>query len=63
VKVSINQDRCIGSGQCVMIACEVFDQNEEGLVVLLDEDPPETVRNRVRQAAQNCPTRVISLTE
>jgi ferredoxin len=46
-----------------MIACEVFDQNEEGLVVLLDDDPPETVRNRVRQAAQNCPTRVISLTE
>lgn len=35
MKVSIDQDKCVASGQCVIAAAEVFDQrDEDGIVVL-----------------------------
>ena len=41
MKVSVDQDKCISSGQCVSHASEVFDQrDEDGVVVLLNENPP-----------------------
>ncbi|MFE0378775.1 ferredoxin [Streptomyces inhibens] len=39
--VSVDQDKCCGAGQCVLLAPEVFDQREEdGTVVLLNPEPP-----------------------
>ncbi|MFF4528981.1 ferredoxin [Streptomyces sp. NPDC001407] len=55
--------RCVGSGQCVMLTPDVFDQDDDGLVVLLQEAPPEDVHDDVRQAAMTCPTQVIRLDE
>ena len=42
VKVHIDQDKCVGAGQCVFASPDVFDQREEdGIVVLLIEEPDE----------------------
>ncbi len=32
-RVTVDRDRCIGAGQCVLSAQEVFDQDETGVVV------------------------------
>jgi ferredoxin len=62
MKVSIDQARCVGSGQCVLVAPEVFDQREEdGIVLLLDESPSEELHDQVREAAQICPALAIEL--
>ncbi|MBO0909821.1 ferredoxin [Arthrobacter sunyaminii] len=54
---------CIGAGQCVFAAPETFDQDDDGLVVLLREDATtETDLASVRQAVNICPSRSISLT-
>ncbi|WP_435852461.1 ferredoxin [Streptomyces sparsogenes] len=37
--VSAERDRCVGSGQCAMLSPEVFDQDDEGLVVEVVEEP------------------------
>jgi ferredoxin len=60
VKVSVDQDKCIGSGQCVLLSPEVFDQrDEDGIVVLLTDNPPEHLAADVHQAAAVCPALAI----
>ena len=62
MKVIIDQDACVASGQCVMAAADVFDQrDEDGVVVLLAENPPDEVAGDVRRAAALCPALAITV--
>lgn len=62
--VSVDEEKCCGAGQCVMVAPEVFDQrDEDGVVALLEEHPPEELHAAVREAATMCPTAAIELSE
>jgi ferredoxin len=64
MKVHVDQERCVGGGQCVLAAPEVFDQCEEdGIVVLLDESPAPALHDRVRGAVVRCPAVAIWLDE
>ncbi|MEU5304305.1 ferredoxin [Streptomyces noursei] len=64
MKVIVDQNKCVASGQCVLTAPEVFDQREEdGIVVLLAENPPEGLVDDVRQAVALCPAQAIWLEE
>ncbi len=60
--VTVDQDRCCASGQCVLVAPEVFDQREEdGIVVLLAAEPEPGLLPRVREAATLCPAAAIAI--
>lgn len=62
--VHVDRDRCLGAGMCALTAPEVFDQDEdEGLVTLLDARPPRERHAAVRVAAGVCPAAAITLTE
>ncbi|MFF5970339.1 ferredoxin [Streptomyces sp. NPDC012769] len=62
--VHVDRHRCLGAGMCALTAPAVFDQDEdEGLVVLLDPSPAEDRRPAVRVAAGVCPAAAISLIE
>jgi ferredoxin len=63
VRVTIDKDRCCGAAQCVIAAPEVFDQGEDGLVLLLAPTPPAESAARVREAADACPSRTIGVHE
>jgi ferredoxin len=64
MKVAVEQDKCVGAGQCVLLAPDVFDQrDEDGSVVLLAENPPAELHEDVREAARVCPAVAIQLTE
>lgn len=62
LRVRINQDLCVGAGLCVVSSSAVFDQrDEDGVVVLLQEFPPEALHDAVRGAARKCPSMAITV--
>ena len=62
MRVTVDQDKCVASGQCVLTAADVFDQrDEDGIVVLLDPHPAAERADDVRQAAALCPARAITV--
>ncbi|RSM65019.1 ferredoxin [Kibdelosporangium aridum] len=64
MNISVDQDKCCGAGTCVLLAPEVFDQrDEDGIVVLLDMQPPAELHATVREAASVCPAAAISVSE
>ena len=64
MRVEVDAPKCVASGQCVLLAPEVFDQQEEdGLVILLDAAPVPDHHDAVRESAAVCPAAAIRLTE
>jgi len=66
IRISVDTTRCIGAGQCVLTAPEVFDQDDNGFVTVIDPEqadgPPEEVA-RLRTASVICPSQSITLHE
>jgi ferredoxin len=64
MKVLVDQEKCVASGQCVVAAPDVFDQRDsDGVVVLLDAEPPAGQADDVRHAAAVCPALAITVEE
>jgi ferredoxin len=62
VKITVDQDKCCGAGTCVLLAPDVFDQrDEDGIVVLLDSEPPAGLHALVHEAASVCPASAIAV--
>lgn len=56
MRVTADQARCIGSGNCVTTAPRVFDQSDTtGLVIVTDAEIGEEDAEAVTQAVSWCP--------
>jgi ferredoxin len=63
VKVAADRDVCIQAGNCVMVADAVFDQDDDGIVVVLVDDIPDDEIDHAREAVKLCPSQALKLTE
>ncbi|GAA1408407.1 ferredoxin [Kitasatospora putterlickiae] len=64
MELHADRTRCIGAGMCALTAPEVFDQDEEdGLVVVLEPHPPEDTHPAARLAVSTCPAAALTLRE
>lgn len=63
MKVVVDFDVCASNGVCMGIVPEVFEVRDDGYLYVLDEHPPEELRERLRQAVNGCPTGAITLVD
>jgi ferredoxin len=59
MRVTADRELCVGSGACEMLAPDVFEVSDDGVVQVLQDRPDD--EESVRQAAQQCPTRALSI--
>jgi ferredoxin len=63
VKVTADRDVCISAGNCVMVADAVFDQDDDGIVMVLVDEVPEGEEEHAREAVKLCPSQALRLAE
>jgi ferredoxin len=56
MKIEADRDVCIGAGMCVMTAEEVFDQDDDGIVVVLEVEVPAEYTDAAARAVASCPS-------
>jgi ferredoxin len=61
VKVAVDADLCQGHARCWDICPEVFSLDDEGYSYVAVGDIPPELEAKVRQAANNCPERAITV--
>ncbi|MEU1824694.1 MULTISPECIES: ferredoxin [Streptomyces] len=63
MRITADNERCIGAGQCVLTAPDVFDQDDDGLVTVLAPEPGAELTDAVWRAGDLCPARAITVHE
>lgn len=61
MKVKVDFDMCASTGGCMQICPEVFEVRSDGYLYILQEEPAAELHDKVRQAADLCPTAAIEL--
>jgi len=61
VKVEADRDVCIQAGNCVMSADSLFDQDDDGIVVVLVDDVPDDEEDKAREAVRLCPSQALKI--
>jgi ferredoxin len=62
-QVQVDRDRCVGSGVCESLAPDVFEVDDDGLLIVHREEPAADDLDGVRDAVQACPARALALAE
>jgi ferredoxin len=61
LRIVADRDRCVGGGLCVLTSPALFDQSDDGRVVLLRDRPGPGELDAARAAVDICPARALSL--
>jgi ferredoxin len=62
-RIEVDRDRCVGSGTCEALAADVFEVDDDGVLVVLRDQPTDEDLPGVRDAVQACPTRALTLVD
>jgi ferredoxin len=57
-ELTIDRDRCMGSGQCTFYAPHTFDLDDLSIAIIVEEDGDSD--DKVQMAIDVCPTRAIA---
>jgi ferredoxin len=61
MKVLADRDACISSGNCMMVSEELFDADDDGVVVVLADEVPAEEEDHAREAVKLCPAAALRL--
>jgi ferredoxin len=63
VVMKADLELCQGYANCIVAADDVFDIDDDGVVVLLRSEIPESDRARMQGAVRVCPVSALSIEE
>jgi ferredoxin len=63
MRIEADPDVCVSSGMCALAAPDLFDQADDGTVVVLRSDPPAERATAVRGVVGRCPSRALKLVD
>ncbi|GGU74066.1 ferredoxin [Streptomyces albospinus] len=63
MRITIDKNLCIGSGQCALTAPSVFTQDDDGFSALLPGREDGAGDPLVGEAARACPVQAITIAE
>jgi ferredoxin len=63
VRVHADREVCIQAGNCVMVADNLFDQDDDGIVVVLVDDVPHGEEDKAREAVKLCPSQALRIAD
>jgi ferredoxin len=61
-RIVVDRDRCVGAGMCALTAPDVFDQDDEGVVVVRTPAPAGDAADAAAEAVGLCPSGAVALT-
>jgi ferredoxin len=61
VKILADRERCEGHGLCADTAPEVYDLDDDAIVVLLHEDVPLELERKAEAGARVCPVAALRI--
>lgn len=62
-KLTIDQDKCLNSGQCAYLQPELFELDDNGAPQVLHGNPTGDFVAKARDAIEMCPAQAISLAD
>jgi ferredoxin len=57
-ELTVDRDRCMGSGQCTFYAPATFDLDDDSIAFVVDDHGDDA--DKIRMAIEVCPTRAIA---
>jgi ferredoxin len=63
MRIVVDQGKCSALGICESLAPELFEVQDDGSLVILDERPEGRLCEAAREAVEGCPTEALSIIE
>ena len=62
-RVVVDFDLCESNALCMVAAPEVFEVRDDDFLYVLDETPPDALREKVDEAVRRCPKQAIAVVD
>ena len=63
MRVVVDYDMCESNALCMAAAPEVFEVRDDDYLYVLDETPPDSLRDKVDEAVRRCPKAAITVVD
>jgi len=61
MKIVVDFDVCESNAVCMGIAPDIFEVRDDDFLYVLNENPDESMRAKVEEAARRCPKQAITI--
>ena len=63
MRIVVDYDLCESNAICMQIAPDVFEVRDDDFLYVLNETPPESMREKMEEAVQRCPKQAIAIAD